>query len=265
MTSSNIKATAIVVGTFVLILVIIIAPFAISSINEEQKTNFPNYTNLKIKESDVIDPNSASYGEIKSRLENDYYFIKETLISNYNYKNYTGENIQKMLWNFIFAYELNNTKYLSAKTNGKFCMRSKYVVKAFEELYGVNIGLDSQYLDGYVNYVTYSKNRYCFNYEEVANEYSDTIKILIDGIEVKDDVVKLNAYVYEFYTAYTRTEKAFISELEEAIKYSNISEANKIVTNNLNGKVTHKQFEFKVNNNADFFKYQILSSKNLEY
>ena len=54
-------------------------------------------------------------------------------------------------------------------------------------------------------------------------------------------------------------------ELDLAIRASNAPNAISIVENNLSGKSTHKQIQFKINNSGKFFKYQILNSKNLEY
>ena len=63
----------------------------------------------------------------------------------------------------------------------------------------------------------------------------------------------------------TSQERLMVSNLESYINTSNFDEAKKIVINNLNGKVTHKQLQFKINNNGKMFKYQILNSKNLDY
>ena len=267
MVKENLKASFIVIGIIALIFAVITISVLTIHNSKEDKENFPDYTNITVKDSDFEDPSSESYMNIKKRLENDYYFIKETLISNYNYKTYTSADLKDMLWNYIFSYELKNTKYLSNfnMSSGKFCMRSNYVINSFKELYGVNIGLDIDYLQGYIYLVSYTTNRYCFNFEEVSNQYNNRIKILIDGIESKDKVIKANVYVYEFYDSDTEEERTLIYNLEKAIEGTNVSDANYIVEKQLNGKVTHKQFQFKINNNADFFKYQILSSKNLEY
>jgi hypothetical protein len=144
-------------------------------------------------------------------------------------------------------------------------MRSRYVIDSFEELYGVNITKDIDYLDGYYEYVKSRNNRYCFNFGNVAKDYNNEIKVLVDGISVKDDVVTTNIYLFEYYTSETALELQYVENLKLAIKSSNSIEATNIVKNKLNGKVTHKQLEFKINNGGKFFKYQILNSKNLSY
>lgn len=266
MDKTKIKAISIIFGIVVLFFLIILI-VANSQNKKEDKTNFPDYDNLNIKESDVKDKTSESYSAIKERLESDYYFGKAALISNYNYKNYTSADLQQMVWNYIFAYELNNKKYLSSidYTEGIFCMRSRYVIDSFEELYGVKITKDIDYLDGYYEYVKSKGNKYCFNFGNVARDYNNEIKILVDGISVKDGIVTANIYLFEYYTTETEKELQSIEELRMAIKSSNSLGATNIVKNSLNGKVTHKQLQFKINNSGKFFKYQILNSKNLSY
>ena len=94
---------------------------------------------------------------------------------------------------------------------------------------------------------------------------NNNISILVDGITAKDGVVTTNLFLYEYYSSNTEREKYFITKLEAAIESSNYIEANRIVNDDLNGKVTHKQLNFKILNNGNFFKYQILSSKMLDY
>lgn len=263
---SKMKAGFVVAGIVGVILIFIIV-LANMSGGKEDKTNFPDYNNLVITEKDVKDKSSETYNSIKIRLENDYYFGKAALISNYNYKTYTSSDLQKMIWNYIFAYELNNKKYLSSidYQEGLFCMRSRYVIDSFEELYGVKITKDIDYLDGYYEYVKSRSNKYCFNFGNVSRDYSNDIKILVDAISVKDDIVTTNIYVFEYYTTETPKELQSVQELDIAIRNTNAPTAISIVKDQLNGKSTHKQIQFKINNQGKFFKYQILNSKNLEY
>ena len=172
-----------------------------------------------------------------------------------------------MLWNYIFAFELNNKKYLSSidYDSGEFCMRSRYVVNSFEELYGVNISEDIVYLDGYYEYAKSKNNRFCFNFGNVARDYNNEIKILVDGISAKDNIVTANVYVFEYYTTDTPKELSSVEELRLAIRSSNALGAVNIVKGSLNGKATHKQLQFIINNGGKFFKYQILNSKKLDY
>ena len=259
------KVTIIILASIVGIFFLIAIPSIIISNRNDREKNFPDYTNVQITEKDVEDVSSKSYSDIKYQLEHDHNFAKESLISNFNYKNYSSSNFQKLIWNFIFSFELNNTKYISSKGNSKFCLRQSNVVKGFDELYGINITKDIPLFEGYYQYVNYNNNRYCFNYKNVSNEYNNDIKLGIDAISVKDNIVTTNVYVYEYYTTLTSEEKVLINNLENYINNSNFSASSDIVLNNLNGKVTHKQLQFKINSDGKMFKYQILVSKNIDY
>lgn len=263
---SKLKAGLIVAGVAILFIILVYI-LASASSNKEDKTNFPDYDNLNISEKDVSDKSSPTYAEIKDRLETDYLFGKEALISNYNYKFYSGASLQQMVWNYIFAFELNNKKYLSSidYSTGNFCMRSKYVIDSFEELYGVKISENIDLLDGYYEYVKSRGNNYCFNFGNVARDYNNEIKIMVDAISVKEGIVTTNLYLFEYYITDTPKELQAIDELNISIKNSNAPSAINIVQGVLNGKTTHKQIQFKINNSGKFFKYQILNSKNLEY
>ena len=266
MDKTKIKAGLIVLAASVLIFLLMLLVVSLSN-RKNDKENFPDYDDLKIKQRDVEDKNSESYAEIKERLESDNYFARASLISNYNYKTYTSADLQKMVWHYIFAFELKNKKYLSSidYNQGLFCMRSRYIVDSFEELYGVKIAKDLDYLDGYYEYVKSKGNLYCFNFGNVARDYNNEIKIMVDGLSVKDGIITANLYLFEYYTNDTIKELDGVEELKYNIKSSDYNKATDIVKNKLNGKVTHKQIQFKIKNNGKFFKYQILNSKNLDY
>lgn len=266
MDRTKIKAIFIIFGISVFVFLTLVLIFS-GFDTKEDKVNFPEYSNLKVKEKDIEDVSSESYKAIKERLENDYYFNKTALISNYDYKTYTSINLKQMLWNYIFAFELNNKKYLSSidYNTGEFCMRSRYVINSFEELYGVKISKDIDYFNGYYEYVKSKNNKYCFNFANVAKDYNNEIKILIDGISVKDNVITANLYLFEYYVSDTEKELKNVEELKSLIKSTNVNDAINIVKNKLNGKSTHKQLQFVINNGGKFFKYQVLNSKLLDY
>ncbi len=260
------KATFIILGTITIILLIIIIPIVIITKEQENKKNFPEYKNIDITAKNIKNQNSESYKEIKKSLESDYYFSKETIITNYDYEN-TNKNIKDMIWNFIFSYELQNTKYMTSnnKTDGVFCLSKKNTISAFKELYNIDITNELDLLPGYHEYVYKKNGNYCFIYKNVGNDYDNEIKIAIEDMSMKDNTVTANIYVYEYYTNGLDNEKSNINILERYIENNNYSSANNVVINYLNGKVTHKQLKFKINNNGKFFKYKILSSKILEY
>ena len=85
------------------------------------------------------------------------------------------------------------------------------------------------------------------------------------GISAKDNIVTANVYVFEYYTTDTPKELSSVEELRLAIRSSNALGAINIVKGSLNGKATHKQLQFIINNGGKFFKYQILNSKKLDY
>ncbi len=261
------KITFIILGTVFGLLMLITIPIIISSNNKLDEESFPEYKKIEITEESVKDVSSESYKEIKEQLENDTYFAREAMISNYNSTTYTSADLEKMLWNFIFSYSLKNRKYMSSfdENSGTFCMRTKYVIDAFKELFNANITTDIDYLSGYDGYVYVRGKKYCFDYEHVAKDYNNDILVGIDGISVRDNVVTTNLYLYEYYTTFAPDELSYITALKNSIYNSNYNNANNIVINNLNGKVTHKQLQFKILNNGKHFKYQILVSKMLDY
>lgn len=262
------KPTVIILGAVLGLLAIIIIPTVIISINKERAEYFPTYEKIEVKEDYFEDKTNEKYEKIKSQLQNDSLFAKEALISNYNYNTYTSADLQSMLWNFIFSFELNNTRNLSSLDykSGKFCMRSHYVVDAFEELYNVKITMDIEMLPGFYEYVSVNGDKYCFNFGNVGRDYDNQIKVAVEDLSVEDETnIKANIYVYEYYTSGTDNENAYVGNLIQNISNSNYSLASQVVLNNLRGKVTHKQLLFRIHNNGKFFKYQILQSKNLSY
>ena len=263
------KATFIILFAVALFIGIIVISLLIINNNKKDDVYFPNYENKKINENDINDYNSESYLELKRQLQNDYYFAKEALISNYNSLSFSSTNLQDMIWNFIFSYDINNNLNHIISINrddGVFCMRKRNVIDAFKELYGIDITNEIELFEGYFQYVTVSLNTYCFNYGNVSMEYNNNeIYTLIDKIIYEDGILTTNLYLYEFYTMDSPSEIENVKLLKRAIDNNNYNEANNIVNNYLVGKVTHKQLDFKVQNNAEHFKYQILSSKLLDY
>ena len=172
MNSKDMKATFIVLGIALGILLAIIIPIVIISREQNDKEAFPDYVKIEIKESDVANVSSDSYQTIKRQLENDPYFAREAMISNFYSSNYTSADLKKLLWNFIFSYSLDNRKYVSNFDQKKetFCMRSKYVIEAFKELYDVNITENINYFEGFVDYSYVKGNKYCFYYGNVARD-----------------------------------------------------------------------------------------------
>ena len=261
------KPTLIVLGIVVLLITIVTVPTIIISRDKEDKEYFPTYEKITVKKKDVVDKTSENYSTIKKQLEKDDLFAKEALISNYSYKTYTSADLEDMVWNFIFSYELSNTRNLSSidYSSGTFCMRSHYVIEAFEELYGVKITTDLPLLPGYYEYVHTKGDKYCFNFGNVGRDYDNQILVAVEDMSIDSDIIKANIYRYEYYSSGTSNEKTYISNLKSCINSSNYNSAYSTVIDNLKGKVTHKQLSFRIHNNGEFYKYQILQSKNLSY
>ncbi len=259
------KATLIILSIIIVIVTIITIPVAIISKKAEDKNNFPNYNEIDITEKKL--ENENTYATIKDQLENDYYFKKILLLKDYDYEKYSGINIEDMLWNFIYAYEIKNTKYFTyySKNNGVFCLSKKNILEAFKELYNVNIENELNLLPGYFDYVYESGSNYCFLFNKVSQENDNEVKVSVERLAMIGEVVTTDVYVYEFYTTNTDEEISYMNSLDNYIKNDNYEEAKNIVNNNLAGSVTHKQLQLKINNNGKFFKYQILSSKILDY
>ncbi len=252
------KATLIVLAAISFILIIIIVPIILNNNKKEDKENFPTYKNIEVNNK------NNNNNEVKKQLEKDYNFRKEVLIDDFDYENYTSLDVQNVLWNYIFSYELSNTKYLSSISENKFCLRNQYVIDSFKELYNIDISKDLDLLPGYYKYVTNDKRRYCFNYKNVSLEYNNDIRIGIDNISIDDDIITARLYLYEYYIMNTSSELSNVNTLENYIDNGNYSAASNVVKDYLAGKITHKELKFKINNNAKFYKYQILSSKKLD-
>ena len=225
--------------------------------------DFSSNNNIRITEDDLTNTNSEKYTTTRRELERDFNLKKELIISDFKSNKFEGRDLQNILWNFIFSFDLNNQKYISNLTGDYFCLTRSGVNEAFNELYGIDI---KDYLDtiqGYKNYVSMDRSKFCFNYKNISNEYNNEIKLGISTIKLNGTVLIANVYVFEYYTLHTEAENNSIKVLENYINSKNYTEAANVVRNNLFGKVTLKQVEFKVNKRAKYFKYQILSTKNI--
>ena len=264
--NSQLKAIIIIVVVIVALLAIITIPSFVSNTVEEEREYFPTYEKIDVKRISESDNSSEKYVSLKTKLEKDPTFAREMLLGNYNYNSFDGSNLRMLIRTYIFSYQLTNTKYLSVinEDDGKFCMKQKYVIESFKELYNINITEKLEYFPGYFEYITKTSGRYCFNYRTVTNEYDDQIAIGIDEMSTRSGIVKAKVYVYEYHSNDTSRQKAAINNLKNYINKSDFTAAKKVVIDQLNGSVTYKQVQFKVNNNAKFYKYQILSMKILD-
>ncbi|MGM9877187.1 MAG: hypothetical protein ACI33S_00925 [Bacilli bacterium] len=258
------KITFMIILTAIVLLSIITIPLIIKYNIEKDKDNFPEYKDIDIDE-DLLS-NEQTYEQIKKDLQNDFYFNKLAIMTDYDYKESSTENLQDLLWHFIFNYELSNDSYFSYtdSANGKYCFSKKNLINAFNEFYKLDITDKYNYLEGYYKYVYISSKGYCLDFKRVSDEYDNNIKIAIERMSILGTTITTDLYVYEYYASSTN-EKYYENLLGQAIDSKDYSKAKTLVENYLNGTVTHKQIQFKKNTRGKYFKYQILVSKKLVY
>lgn len=268
--SKDTKATIVILSFFVILGLIIMIPLLIShnKKNEEiNKKNFPSYEEITIDES--IFGDDSKYENVREQLENDYYFSKFALISDYDYKDgYDTTQIKDMLRYFIFNYEIENTRYMLHKNNEEqlFCLLDKHVIEGFKELYRIDV--DEEFLDFMKQFYKYnyrSNGRFCFYYGQIADEFNKNISIGVERMSMSSIGVTSDIYIYMYDTSGTESEKMNIENLKNAIKNKDYTLASTITKDYLGGSITHKQLQFMINSKGKQFKYQVLTSKILDY
>ena len=276
MNRNQIKANLYVFGGLAIVFILIVVVLSFSNRNDEE--NFPQFDRFSIED----DMSDEQYEDTRDRLQRDVYFANEVLIgefdseeymkmitdTNYDFDHYKGASFRELLWHFIHSFEINNTEYLSSlnKKESLFCMKKRYATEAFNELYGVDVSNQLQYLPGYIDYASInSSGSYCFNYGQILKEYDNEIKVGVERIAVTGNNVTTDIYVYEYKNNNSDDQILAIRNLDIYIKNKDFDSANKVVKNHLYGKVTHKQVKLKLNSRGKFFKYQILKVKILDY
>lgn len=263
--NENFKATATIILFFILLACAIIIPiFAFQDLNYSDD-DFPEYQNIKINQNKLDD--EYEYENIKTKLENDYYFNKLAIMMEYDSEHYTSSNLDKMVWHMIFNLEKENTDIYAKIDKQKeiYCLNKKKFLDAFEELYDVNIKEDEYLLKGYYQYVYDKGMNYCLDFKNVALDYDNDVKIAVERVAMIGTVITTDIYVYEYYAANQSLSNSNINDLKNAIASKNYTGAKNIVQNKLYGTVTHKQIRFKTNKYGKYFKYKIISVNNLDY
>ena len=285
------KATILIVGVvfgLVLIIILISTLLGINSKSDPSAKNFTEYSDVDVTEKKLSNP--TDYSAIKEQLESDYLFTKFASIAKYNYQSINTSDLKNMLYGFIFSYSMDNqdTFKKSFPKLGVYCLTVSDTEAAFKELYSININdnihveMSFKNDDGtitkidedhiiidfmlqYKDIIYKSGDYYCFAFEKVANMYDNDYKIAIKDISTdSSNIVKADVYVYDYYTSDVGEELTLVAKLKKYIKDSEITKANNIVINDLNGRVTHKELQFKINNSGNFFKYQLLYSNSLD-
>ena len=99
----------------------------------------------------------------------------------------------------------------------------------------------------------------------IADEFNKNITIGVERMAMSSMGVTADIYIYLYDTSGTSTEKMNINNLKDAIKNKNYNLASTITKDYLGGSVTHKQLQFMINSKGKQFKYQVLTSKILDY
>ena len=277
----KIKASVTLIVFSILVFLAVIIPTLIINNQKEEEKAFPEQQDIEVTEK-VIN-NTDTYKKTRHDLEADPYFIKFALSPDYNYKNIkyatdatTGTRysyiedgyLGNMITNFIYNFQLTNTKYLSSidYNDGVFCMTPIRVKEALEELYYAEISLNEfiQYMPGYIDFVSKRNNDYCFNFDKVARMNDNEILVGIKSLSVSDQkIITADVYIYEFYSSGSDKELSALRIAKNYISQSNYSGASDVVNNNLNGKVSHKKIVFRINKSRKYFEYQLLYKANI--
>ena len=259
------KAIITIIIFSIVLFCIVVIPSIIVNNKQEEERAFPETQKIEVTEKVI--QNTESNKKTRQSLESDPYFIKFALSPDYNYKNIkyatdatTGLRysyiedgyLGNMIVNFIYNFQLTNTKYLSSidYQDGVFCMTPIRVKEALEELYFAEISLNEfvGIMPGYIDYVSKKQNDYCFNFSKVSKMNDNEILLGIKNISISDQkIITADVYIYEFYSSGTDRETSALKTIKSYISKSNYSGASDIVVNNLNGDVSHKKIIFRIN------------------
>ena len=257
------KATLKILLFIALICIIIIVPFAIFSELNFTDEDFPEFQNINISGNKLED--ETEYNNIKKQLQNDYYFTKLGIMIDYDYEKFDPVVLEEMVWHLIFNYELENEKYFTKIDKDKqiYCMKKTRFIDAFEELYNIDITEKQNLLKGFYKYIYDKSNVYCMDVGNVAKEYDNDIKIAVERLAMIGTTITADINVYEYYT--TSVDNKYVKDLEFAINSNNLEGAKFTIENDLHGTVRKRQIKFKINKHGDYFKYTLLSIKNIDY
>ena len=169
----NNKALLIVLSGAIIIMLLIIVPFMIfGEKNEKAKDKyFPNYTKIKVDKKTFTDEEKKQ--NLEKTMSQDNMFQKIVMIDDYDSNNMTRKDLENIIVNYAKIFEKSNTKYLSKYDYKYACMKEKYFVESYDELYNIDI---SSYLK---DMTYYYKNIF-------KKKKKDSIKDNI--IEVKEEI-----------------------------------------------------------------------------
>lgn len=257
------KPLLIILGSaFTLMLLIIIPLILTGERNESQKKKeFPNYKEVKIKESTFTD--TEKYEELKLNLNNDYLFGRILFMDDYDSNNVTRKDLQNLIENFAVGFEPSNTKYLAVVNKEKkyACITEKNLVLGFEELYNMDI---TPYLDTLSYYFKYffKKRNYCVYYQPAiaTGIYARGYYVNKLVYDKESESITADLYLYSYIPDGELSTDNQI-ELKKAFENKNFNITKLLIKTEDNGEFRRKTIKFKINNNGKFFKYQIISIK----
>ena len=253
----------------IVILLIIVAAIAIPLIlsdREEQlqKSFQENSTIIKVKKRDLVTTTTKKYKDIKTQFESDYYFRKVATMPSMETATLPTSYTQTLLEQFMYNFDISDKDEFVAydDSTGSYCLNKSDLEDGYRELYnfGKNVDAYLEYLPGYYEYVSVLNNRYCFQFgQKIISD--DEVLVGIEKLGYSDnDSILANMYVYTFHSTGTKTERKYKTDVEGYIAADRFTDASKVVTNKLNGTVTHKQLKFKINKNPKYFKYSVIKS-----
>ena len=131
------KPLIIILGSAVFLILIIIVPLILfGEKNQKSKDkNFPNYEEIKI--NDKTFEKEENKVNIEDTLRKDTRFQRTMMIDDYDSSSVSKKDLEKMVENYVFTFEMSNTKYLALhdRNKGVSCMKEEYFVESFKELY----------------------------------------------------------------------------------------------------------------------------------
>lgn len=257
----NNKALLIVLSGAIIIMLLIIVPFMIfGEKNEKAKDKyFPNYTKIKVDKKTFTDEEKKQ--NLEKTMSQDNMFQKIVMIDDYDSNNMTRKDLENIIVNYAKIFEKSNTKYLSKYDYKYACMKEKYFVESYDELYNIDI---SSYLKDMTYYYKniFKKKNYCFYYPVVEPKI---IYLKFNDINYNNEIIDATIDTYLYMPSFDSMEFSKIeNNFIESFNAEEYSKAKNILINELYGEYKRKNVKFKINNNGKFFKYQIISIKTLD-
>lgn len=264
----EINSKKIIIISIVTILIAVSLIILYSIFGKETTTiyvpfsDYTKITNIKEKLN-----NKDSYNEIVDILQTSKYFSSLPRINNYNKESFNKDNIEPLLYVYLSNFNKNNKSVFTEEfqKNNIYCINKNDFLLSFKELANINISNYYNLIKAYYPKAIYKKNNdYCLNFNSEILETDSGSMIGIESLIVDDNnVITVRLYFYDYNlvgeedSEYTK----FETNLKNYIKNKDFIMANSIFEEYLLYSPVHYEMRFKINNDAKFFKYQIISNK----